>query len=180
MSDGSLEGVALGDFYKGANRVEASLIRTEADEVSYGLHVILRFELESALIKGSLAVQDLPEVWNAAVRETLGLEVPDDRRGCLQDIHWSMGSFGYFPSYALGNLYAAQFWAAMKDQVPSLEQSIAQGDCSPALDWLRDKVHREAAALLPSELVLKATGSGLDPSYFTRYLRDKYSAIYGF
>ncbi|MDX9827311.1 MAG: carboxypeptidase M32, partial [Spirochaetia bacterium] len=120
------------------------------------------------------------EAWNAAVKETFGLEVPDDARGCLQDIHWSMGSFGYFPSYALGNLYAAQFWAAMKDQIPSLEQSIAAGDCSPALDWLRDKVHREAASLLPSELVLKATGSSLDPAYFTRYLRDKYSAIYGF
>ncbi|MDX9826846.1 MAG: carboxypeptidase M32, partial [Spirochaetia bacterium] len=143
MAEGVLDGVALEDFYKGANSVEASLIRTEADEVSYGLHVILRFELESALIKGSLAVQDLPEAWNAAVKETFGLEVPDDARGCLQDIHWSMGSFGYFPSYALGNLYAAQFWAAMKDQIPSLEQSIAAGDCSPALDWLRDKVHRE-------------------------------------
>ena len=180
MAEGALDGVGLEDFYRGVNRVEASLIRTEADEVSYGLHVILRFELESALIKGSLAVEDLPEAWNAAIRETLGIEVPDDSRGCLQDIHWSMGSFGYFPSYALGNLYAAQFWAAMQDQIPSLERSIAAGDCSPALSWLRDKVHREAAALLPSELVLKATGSALDPSHFTRYLRKKYSAIYGF
>jgi carboxypeptidase Taq len=180
MAEGSLDGVELEDFYKGVNRVEASLIRTEADEVSYGLHVILRFELESALIKGSLAVKDLPAAWNDAMRQTLGVEVPDDRRGCLQDIHWSMGSFGYFPSYALGNLYAAQFWAAMKEQIPTLEGSIAAGDCSPALDWLRDKVHREAAALLPSELVQKATGSSLDPSHFTAYLRKKYSAIYGF
>ncbi|MEL7555815.1 MAG: carboxypeptidase M32 [Treponema sp.] len=180
MAEGALEGVALEDFYKGVNRVEASLIRTEADEVSYGLHVIARFELESALIKGDLAVEDLPGAWNDTMHQTLGVEVPDDRRGCLQDIHWSMGSFGYFPSYALGNLYAAQFWTAMKAQIPSLERSIAAGDCSPALDWLREKVHREAAALLPSELVLKATGSSLDPSHFTGYLRKKYSAIYGF
>ncbi len=178
MAEGALDGVSLEDFYRGVNRVEPSLIRTEADEVSYGLHVILRFELESALIKGKLAVQDLPEAWNAAVRKTLGVEVPDDTRGCLQDIHWSMGSFGYFPSYALGNLYAAQLWAAMEDQIPGLERSIAAGDCAPALSWLRDKVHREAAALLPSELVLKATGEGLDPSHFTRYLRRKYSEIY--
>lgn len=180
MAEGALDGVGLEAFYKGVNRVEASLIRTEADEVSYGLHVILRFELESALIKGSLAVEDLPGAWNEAMRQTLGVEVPDDVRGCLQDIHWAMGSFGYFPSYALGNLYAAQFWEAMKVQIPTLERSIAAGDCSPALDWLRDKVHREGAALLPSELVLKATGSVLDPSHFTRYLRKKYSAIYGF
>ncbi|MCX8014237.1 MAG: carboxypeptidase M32, partial [Rectinema sp.] len=112
------EGIDLTSFVKSVNRVEPTLIRTEADDVTYGLHVIARFEIESALFDGSLSVEDIPTEWNAKYRTLLGVEVPDDRRGCLQDVHWSMGAFGYFPSYALGNLYAAQFWASLKRQVP--------------------------------------------------------------
>lgn len=180
MAEGALDGVDLASFYRGVNKVQPSLIRTEADEVTYGLHVIARFELESELIGGRLAVSDLPAAWNAKIKDMLGLDVPDDARGCLQDIHWAMGSFGYFPSYALGNLYAAQFWSAMKAEMPDMEERIAAGDSSPALAWLRGKVHREAAALTPGDLVKKVTGSSLDPSFFADYLRKKYSEIYGF
>ena len=180
LTGGCLEGVRLDDFFRGVNKVEPSLIRTEADEVTYALHVILRFELEGRLIAGTLAVKDLPEAWNAKMKELLGLAPPDDARGCLQDIHWSMGSFGYFPSYALGNLYASQFWAAMKASIPSIEQEIEAGNHAAVLAWLREQVHTPGAAYLPGELVERATGSALDARHFVAYLNGKYAAVYGF
>lgn len=180
MAEGALDGVNVEAFVAAANKVEPSLIRTEADEVTYGLHIIARFELESALISGALGVAEVPEAWNAKIKELLGLDVPDNASGCLQDIHWSMGSFGYFPSYALGNLYAAQFWAKMRADMPDLEKSIEAGDCAPALAWLRSNVHKSGTTYLPGELVEKATGAPLDPSHFARYLEGKYSAVYGF
>lgn len=176
----SLEGISLDRFIRGINRVEPGLVRVEADEVTYALHVILRFEIEADLISGNLAVKDLPGAWNRKAKELLGVEVPDDRLGCLQDIHWSMGAFGYFPSYALGNLYAAQFMTAMRRDMPGMDDEISRGELGPTLGWLRANVHRSGATHLPGELVLRATGSCLDPSHYVRYLEDKYSAIYGY
>jgi carboxypeptidase Taq len=175
---GPLEGIGLDSFLRAINKVEPSPIRTEADEVTYSLHIILRFELESDLISGRLAVNDLPEAWNAKMKELLGLSVPDDARGCLQDVHWSAGLFGYFPSYALGNLYAAQFWSAMKRDMPDLDERIESGDLGSVLGWLRAKIHRHGSSLLPTELVYRVTGSTLDPKHFVAYLDEKYSRIY--
>jgi carboxypeptidase Taq len=176
MAEGALDGVSLEKFVSGINKVEPSLIRTEADEVTYGLHIIARFELESDLISGNLTVEDLPEAWNAKIHELLGLEVPNFKKGCLQDIHWSMGSFGYFPSYALGNLYAAQFWATMEKDIPELEDSIKSGMLQVPLSWLRAHVHSYGAMFTPSELVQRATGEALNPAYFSRYLAKKFFA----
>ncbi|MFA5851854.1 MAG: carboxypeptidase M32 [Spirochaetales bacterium] len=180
MAEGALNGVGADAFTKAINKVEPRLIRTEADEVTYGLHVIARFDLEAPLISGSLAVADLPAAWNAKMKELLGLEVPNDAQGCLQDVHWSMGSFGYFPSYSLGNLYAAQFWATMQETIPDLTARIEEGDCGPAREWLTKNIHKAGTMYLPGELVEKVTGSPLDASHFTRYLEKKYSEIYGF
>ncbi len=180
MTEGALDGVSREDFVKAINRVEPSLIRTEADEVTYGLHVIARFELESALIGGRLAVADLPEAWNRKIKELLGLDVPSDAQGCLQDVHWSVGYFGYFPSYALGNLYAAQFWSAMKAQMPDMGRRLEAGESAHIREWLESNIHRFGSMYLPGALVKRVTGSPLDASHFTRYLEEKYSAIYGF
>jgi len=180
LAGSTLEGVGLDLFIKGINKVESSLIRTEADEVTYGLHVILRFELESELISGRLAVRDLPSAWNDKMRSLLGIEPPDDASGCLQDVHWSAGLFGYFPSYALGNLYAAQFWDAMREDIPGLEKRIEEGELGLPLAWLREKIHAPGAAFTPGELIERVTGSALEARHFTDYLRAKYSTIYGF
>jgi len=175
-----LDGVGLEQFYRAINKVEPSLVRVEADEVTYGLHVILRFELEGRLLSGDLAVADLPAAWNDGMKRLLGVVPPDDARGCLQDIHWSMGSFGYFPSYALGNLYGAQWWDAMKAQGLDPKAAVELGDLASILSWLRANVHKPGACYRPGELVERVTGSPLDPSHFVRYLNDKYSGIYGF
>ena len=179
LAKGSLDGVDLEAFVKAINKVEPSLIRVEADEVTYGLHIIARFELESALISRTLAVKDLPEAWNAKMKELLGLEVPDNARGCLQDIHWSMGAFGYFPSYALGNLYAAQFWDSLKEALPEAEQGMEAGEIAPILGWLERNIHELGATYLPHELVWRVSGKPLDPSHFATYLEEKYRRIYG-
>lgn len=175
-----LDDVGLDDFYRAINRVEPSLIRTEADEVSYSLHVILRFELESALLSGGLAVADLPGAWNDGMKRLLGVVPKDDAKGCLQDVHWSMGMFGYFPSYALGNLYGAQFWDAMRRQGLDPQAAVDRGDLASILSWLRTWVHKPGAMYKPGELVERASGKSLDPSHFIRYLNDKYAGIYGF
>ena len=149
LAGDALGGVELGAFVRAINKVEPSLIRTEADEVTYGLHIILRFELEADLISERLSVKDIPSAWNAKMGELLGLVPPDDARGCLQDVHWSAGLFGYFPSYALGNLYAAQFWDAMERDIPGLEGRIASGDLASPLGWLRRRIHQSGATFLP-------------------------------
>lgn len=174
------DGVRRDDFLRAINKVEPSFIRTEADEVTYGLHIILRFELEADLISGRLAVADVPAAWKAKAKELLGLEVRDDVRGCLQDVHWSAGLFGYFPSYSLGNLYAAQFADAMMKDIPDFDARVESGDTAAILSWLRDKVHSPGSIWLPGELVQNVTGSALDPSHFVAYLDRKYSKIYGF
>ncbi len=174
-----LSGVSLDDFLRGINKVEPSLIRTEADEVTYGLHIILRFEMEAELLSGRLAVGDVPAAWNAKTRDLLGIDPPSDAKGCLQDVHWSAGLFGYFPSYSLGNLYAAQFVQTMRKDL-DLDGRVREGDYAAVLGWLRKNIHTPGAALLPMELCERVTGRTLDAGHFVEYLNRKYSEIYGF
>ncbi len=165
-------------LYRAANIAEPSLIRTEADELTYCLHVMLRYELEKQLIDGSLAVADLPGAWNAKMKEYLGLDVPDDRRGVLQDSHWSGGSIGYFPSYALGSAYGAQLLAKMKETVDA-DAAVSSGDLTPILDWLTERIWRKGCLYDPQELFEKAAEAPFDPSYYIEYLKEKYGALYG-
>ncbi len=174
-----LKGVSLERFYRAVNRVEPSLIRIEADEVTYSLHIILRFDLETRLVSGQLDVEDLPEAWNRRTQELFGILPDSDAAGVLQDIHWSMGSFGYFPTYALGNLYGAQFAAAMREAIPNLDGAIARGDLRVILDWLRREIHVHGASLTAAELCKRVTGQGLSPDFFIAYLEQKYAPMYG-
>ncbi len=175
-----LNTVTPDQFYQGINRVQPSLIRTEADEVSYHFHVMIRYELEKQLLDGSLTVADIPEKWNDSYKTWLGMTVPDDKRGCLQDVHWSHGSFGYFPTYSLGSFYAAQFFAAAEDQQPGLTTAISSGNTNSLLAWLRDRIHRHGRRYTSEELCFRATGKSLDTNYFLNYLLDKYRNIYKF
>jgi carboxypeptidase Taq len=175
-----LQTVSAADFYKGINKVQPSLIRTEADEVSYHFHVMIRYELEKQLLDGSLSVAEIPSWWNNSYKTWLGMTVPDDKRGCLQDVHWSHGSFGYFPTYSLGSFYAAQFFVAAEDQQPGLTQAIRSGNTNSLLAWLRDRIHRHGRRYTSEELCFRATGKSLDTSYFLTYLFDKYRNIYKF
>ena len=155
-------------------RVERSLIRVAADEVTYPAHIILRYRLERALLAGDLAVADLPGAWNDGMEELLGIRPPDDRRGCLQDIHWYDGAFGYFPTYTLGAMTAAQLFDAAKRAEPAIPAAIARGDFSPLVAWLRANVHAKASLLPTPELLTQATGRPLDPSVFQRHLETRY------
>jgi len=159
------------------NRVSPSFIRVEADEVTYDLHIILRFELELRLLEGDLAVADLPGAWNEEFEKMFSLRVPDDARGCLQDIHWSLGIFGYFPTYTLGNLNSAQLFAAARKQVADLDGQLAQGSYRGLLDWLRANVHAHGRCLRPQELMERATGETTQISHHVEYLRRKLGAI---
>ena len=174
-----LGNVSLDAFYKGINKVQPSLIRVEADEATYNLHIMLRLDIEIALMEGSLEVKDLPEAWNARMQEYLGLTPPDDAQGVLQDIHWSMGSLGYFATYALGNLISVQWWETMQRDIPDVEDQIRRGEFAALLGWLREKVHRHGAKFEPQELVQRVTGSTITPEPYMRYLRTKFGAIYG-
>ncbi|MBN2561374.1 MAG: carboxypeptidase M32 [Phycisphaerae bacterium] len=176
---GALGGVSMDDFYSAINAVGPSPIRVEADEVTYNLHIILRFELERAMIDGSLAVEDIPEAWNAKMRDLLGITPDNDAEGCLQDIHWSHGTFGYFPTYALGNLYAAQFYAAAERAIPDMTDRLRRGDLATLLEWLRANIHRHGERYRANELVREVTGEPLSIEPFVRYIRAKYSQIYG-
>lgn len=162
-----------------ANRVERSLIRVEADEVTYDLHIILRFEIERRLIAGEIGAADVPALWNERFEALAGIRVPDDRRGCLQDIHWSLGGFGYFPTYTLGNLIAAQLMEAARREMPGLGAELAAGDYKPLLGWLRDKVHQHGMRFSAAELVRRATGSGPDEAAHVARLRGKIRSLAG-
>ena len=168
------------ELYKAINKVEPSLIRTEADELTYHFHVMIRYEIEKKLIGGELQVADVPAFWNEEYQKFMGVRVPDDKTGCLQDIHWSHGSFGYFPTYSLGSLYACQFYEFAKNELPDLENSVARGEFKPLLNWLRSKVHAEGRRYTSGELCLKICGEPLRTSYFLEYLVAKYSNIYHF
>ena len=166
-------------FYRAVNRVRPGLIRVDADEVTYNLHIIFRFELEQALVAGDLDVKDVPETWNAKMAESLGVTPPDDRDGVMQDIHWSLGMIGYFPSYTIGNVASVQFFEAARRAHPGLAEDIRLGRFGGLLGWLRDHVHAHGRKYLPKDLLLRATGSPLTPEPYLRYLRQKFGEIYG-
>jgi carboxypeptidase Taq len=174
-----LGAIALDRFYRAINKVQPSLIRVEADEATYNLHVMLRVELEIALIDGAISVDDLPERWNAGMREYLGLTPPDAARGVLQDIHWSAGLFGYFATYTLGNVIAAQLWRRFKEVHPERDDDIARGEFRPLLQWLRHELHQHGRAFRPQELVQRITGSAVDPDPYLQYLEGKYGRMSG-
>jgi carboxypeptidase Taq len=157
----------------GVNRVAPSFIRVEADQVTYDLHIILRFQIELRLVCGELKVADLPACWNEEFEKMLGLKVPDDARGCLQDIHWSLGAFGYFPTYTLGNLNAAQLMMTARKEHPGLEGELAAGNYSTLLGWLRRAVHEPGQRFSPQELMRRATGSTTRAEYHLEYLRSR-------
>jgi carboxypeptidase Taq len=174
-----LGGVPLEKFYKGINKVMPSLIRTEADEATYNLHIMLRLELEIAMLEGSLAVKDLPEAWNQRSQDYLGITPPNNKDGCMQDIHWSFGGFGYFPTYALGNLVSLQLWECILRDIPDLEKQITEGRFSELLAWLRENVHKHGHKYEPQVLIQKITGTKIDPNPYVRYLKRKFGEIYG-
>ena len=174
-----LNGVDLYTFYKGINRVEPSPVRVEADEATYNLHIMLRLELEIGIIEGRIKVRDLPQIWNAKIKEYLGVEPADDAQGVLQDVHWSMGAFGYFSTYALGNLISVQLWEKINQAIPDITGQIRTGKFDALLDWLRTNIHSHGRKFMPQELVKKVTGSGIDPAPYLRYLEDKFGKIYG-
>lgn len=161
-----------------ANRVEKGFIRVEADEVTYNLHVMLRYEIEKQLFNGELEVDDLPTAWNTMFKAWFDVDVPEDRLGCLQDIHWSMGAFGYFPTYTLGNLYAAQLLEAMAEELGDIDELVAAGDWEPMLAWLRPRIHQRGSQVSPAQLIEDATGSPPSPEPFLRYVERKYGELY--
>jgi carboxypeptidase Taq len=174
----ALDDVPLEAFHFAINAVEPSLIRVDADEVTYNLHIVLRFELERSLVQGDLKVADLPGAWNDKMKEFLGVSVPDFRQGVLQDPHWAGGELGYFPTYTLGNLYAAQFLAQAEADLGNLAEYIRLGDFPPVLAWLRTKIHQQGCRYTPRLLVKKVTGRELSPQFFMDYLTTKFSALY--
>jgi len=175
----ALGGVSLDAYYRAINRVEPSLIRVEADEVTYNLHILLRFELECDLLTGSLAVADLPAAWNAKMQEYLGVTPPTDADGVLQDVHWSGGLIGYFPTYSIGNLLSGQLWQTIRTALPDLNAQMERGEFAPLLDWLRRNVHGYGSKYLPNELTVKATGAPLSSKPYLAYLKAKFNALYG-
>lgn len=176
---GRLDGVDVERFYKAANRVEPGFLRVESDEVSYNLHVILRFELELQLFNKELEVADLPEAWNGRFEDYFGFAVPDDSKGVLQDVHWSGGSFGYFPTYSLGNIYNAMLTEKMEGDMPGMWDDVASGRFEGILAWLRKEIHRHGKTYLPSDLMKKAAGKEASPDALIRHLDEKYTEIYG-
>ncbi len=173
-----LDDISSETFYKAINKVEPSLIRVEADEATYNLHIMLRLELEIALIEGSLQVKDLPEAWNNGMQEYLGITPPSDALGVLQDVHWSQGYLGYFSTYALGNLISVQLWDCMREDIPDVDTRIERGEFDAIKAWQKDKVHRHGAKFEPQELVQRITGHKIDHRPYMRYLTDKYTEIY--
>jgi carboxypeptidase Taq len=170
---GAVAGLDTAGLYRAVNTVQPSLIRTEADETTYNLHIILRFELELALIEGSLAVDDVPRAWDEGTRRLLGIEVTGPVEGVLQDVHWSAGLMGYFPTYTLGNLVGAQLWDRLRDDLPDVDAQIERGEFAPLREWLREHVHRHGRKFPPRELLRRITGEDLRVDPFLRYLRDK-------
>jgi carboxypeptidase Taq len=173
------DGVDEESFYRAVNKVEPSYIRVESDEVTYSLHIILRFELEQELISGELELRDLPEAWNSRMQEYLGVKVTDDANGVLQDTHWSAGNLGYFPTYALGNVVSLQIWEQALGSMPDLPDQIGRGEFSELRGWLRDQLYRHGRKFMPKELIERITGGGLDPGPYLRYLNQKVGDVYG-
>ena len=172
-----LEGVDAEMFYRAVNKAQPSLIRTEADELTYALHIMVRYEIEKQLIAGTLAIADVPAEWNRLYKEYLGIDVPNDSQGCLQDSHWSGGMIGYFPSYALGSAYGPQMLKKMEEDIGDVYADVAKGDLSKVTGWLREKIHRHASFMKPAQLFANVCGE-FDAKYFTDYLTEKYTELY--
>lgn len=172
-----LDGVTLEQFYKAINKVSPSLIRVEADEITYTFHIIIRFEIEKALLEGTLALEDLPAVWNEKMRTYLGVEVPNEKEGCLQDIHWSMGEFGYFPTYSLGNLYGAQFFEAFTKEYSDWQERFERGEFLFVKEWLGREIHSHGRIYSAKELVERVSGKPLGTKAYLEYLTKKYSIV---
>jgi carboxypeptidase Taq len=174
--------VSLDEFYRGINQVKASPIRVEADEVTYNLHIMVRYEIEKALIEnnGNLPalMEKLPEMWNQKMQEYLGITPANDREGVLQDVHWTDGGFGYFPTYTIGTLFSAQLYDKAKEEIPDLEAQFAKGNMKPLRKWLQQQIHKDGAIYQPEEIIQRSTGKPLDAKHFVNYLWDKYSNIY--
>lgn len=175
---GQFEGVSLDEFYKAINIAEASLIRTEADELTYNLHIMIRYEIERDLINGNIEVKDLPVIWEQKMEEYLGIKPADHATGVLQDIHWSGGAFGYFPSYSLGNIYSAQLENTLRKEIPDYKERIKQGDFSELRNWLIERVYKHGKMLTPGEIMIAATGEEINADYLIAYLEEKYKSIY--
>ena len=171
-----LRGVTLDDWHRAVNRVRPSLIRVEADEATYNLHVILRFELEQDMLSGRVELRDLPEIWNSRMHEYLGVEVRRDSEGVLQDVHWAAGLVGYFPTYALGNVMSAQIWERLRSDLPALDEHFERGDFAPLREWLGEHLHRHGRKFTPGEMLERIVGGPLDPEPYLRYLRTKFGA----
>lgn len=174
----NLSNIDLNTFYKGINKLEPSLIRVESDEIHYHFHVLIRYEIEKGLIEGSINTENLDKVWNQKYKDYLGIEVPDAKNGILQDIHWSFGLIGYFPTYSLGSFYAAQFFNQAIKEIPELTKQISEGDSSALLHWLRENIHAHGKFYSANELCEKITGEPLNLKYFMEYVKDKYGQIY--
>jgi carboxypeptidase Taq len=166
-------------LFRAVNTIAPSYIRVEADEATYGLHIVLRFELEQELIEGRLTVADLPAAWNERFKSYLGLSVTDDALGVLQDVHWSAGLIGYFPTYALGNLIAGQLWQRVHADLPELDDQLSAGELAPLREWLRENVHRYGAKFTTDELLQRVVGEPIQVAPFVAYLKRKLSGVYG-
>ncbi|WP_442893549.1 carboxypeptidase M32 [Bacillus sp. 2205SS5-2] len=178
-ASGQFDPISLDNFYRAINESKPSLIRIEADELTYALHIIIRYEIEKGLFNDEIEVKDLPRVWNEKYEEYLGVTPSNDSEGVLQDVHWAGGSFGYFPSYALGYMYAAQLKTSMLTDLPHFEQLLEKGDLAPIKEWLTERVHQHGKMKKPLEILKDATGEGLNASHLITYLKDKYSKVYG-
>ena len=170
--------LTLDEFYKLINKVEPSLIRVEADELTYNLHVMVRFEIECDVLSEKLAIKDMPEAWNAKYEQYLGIRPSTDSEGCLQDVHWSMGSIGYFPTYSMGNILSYQIWNALSRDVKDPFDKIANGDFAPILEWLQENMYSKGKKYTPKELVQRMTGESINPKYYLEGLEAKYREIY--
>jgi carboxypeptidase Taq len=170
--------VGLEQFLTAINRAEPGFVRVEADETTYSLHIILRFEIERQLVEGKLEPKDLPEAWNAGMKELLGVDVPNDAQGVLQDVHWSGGSIGYFPTYALGNVISLQIWAVVQDAIPDLDDQMRAGELEGLSSWLTEHLYSLGRKFTPKETIARLTGdSNIDPQPYLAYLREKVSAL---
>lgn len=174
----ALSNIPLEDFYRAINKVEPSLIRVEADEVTYNFHTMIRFELECDLLEGKLLIKDLPAAWNAKYKQYLGVEPQNDSEGCLQDVHWSGGMIGYFPTYSIGNILSYQFWNRLQSELPGAKAKMAEGNFSEIHDWLDSKIYKMGRKLSPKDLIRSVTGKAMDQTDYVNGLTAKYSAIY--
>ena len=169
--------VEMEKFYRAINKVQPSFIRVEADEATYNMHIILRFELEQEMLEGKLRLSELPEAWNARMKAYLGVNVPNDTQGVLQDVHWSGGSIGYFATYSLGNIISAQIWEKVLAEIPDLYSQFERGEFMPLREWLRAHLHKHGRKFTPKETMQKVVGGPIDVGPYVRYLKSKYGGI---